>query len=216
MQTSNAAIFPVMVMKTFWSRLLLVVFLSVFLIVQAGCEMAGTTTETEPADKADTLGPIDTLLVGPTWQFVAFEETDGDTAEVRPQCKRLREWSWPTPPFFHSANFQTTPADSARTHSEGGCFSSQSEFRCMRVYGERNEAFLPYQLDMENSVGGGALGIQFQVHTAVNVPDDSKEPEFFDALEATTRYNVDGDRLRVSYGEGKALLFADAETFCNE
>lgn len=203
-----------MVMKVLRIQLISAVLFGTLLIVGASCEMAGSSSaETEPPKAV----PTDTLLAGPAWQLLAFE-ADGDTTEVRPWCAPAgrQDHVVAFPPFRYSLRFTRISVDSTKTLGGDGCFGPDKPrgTHCLHVKGNPNEVFFTYAVEPESRFGEGKLTAY--LHRLTAMPLGPKEPELLDALEAATRYEVDGDRLRVAYGEGKALLFADAETFCGE
>jgi len=147
----------------------------------AACDFADTTTPDRP-------------LTGTTWQLIAFEETDGDRIPIDYGSVRTGYRD-----AAYTIAFTTTPAE--------GCINPEDPLygtRCVKLTGYPNESpSTTYNSDSAEH----SLTIYFRGTTFVGQPSGSKETEFFQALDAVTRYRIDGDRLRLTYDGGKALLF---------
>lgn len=158
------------------------------LAVGIGCEMIGGSNSSEP----------DRPLVGPTWRLVAFEAADGSRTSVDPKYDRPRGDSLLP---YYSLRFTEMPVRECRsTHDAKGMY-------CMEARAYPNEGFYTYTTIEDDQ----RLNVYFHGSTELGLLPGSKEPKFFQALDAANRYNIDGTRLRLASDDGKALLL-DAQS----
>lgn len=155
----------------------------------AACEMLGTFDD--PASKEQL---ADSTLVGPEWQLVSMNGTDVDPEYERPQVD--------TSQAYYSVIF----TDRTRTASDSTRDRAAAGYRYASVLGYPNEAFFTYTLTKEKT----ALSLRLHGVTEIAPLPGSKEDEFFAALKAATTYEIDGDRLRIRYDDGKTLAFEAA------
>lgn len=168
-------------------KLMYLLFIGILLTFGAACELVGLSTGSD--------APVEgRSLVGPTWQLVAFEKTDGDRTpidygSVRPEYRDTA----------YTVVFTKHPSEECIAPEEllYGAW-------CADLIGYPNESpSTTYDSDSTEY----SLTIYFRGTTFVGQPSGSKETEFFMALDAATSYRIEGNRLRVAYGDGKSLIF---------
>lgn len=174
-------------MKTLHTNLIVLIFGITFVI---SCE------EGQPLGNAE-FAEADTMLVGPTWQLVAFVEDDGDRTAID-YDSIISGFS-----MIYAVIFTKQPS--------AECLSEVEPLGiwCMEVIGYPNTGFFTYEL---KSTKEQSFAIYFHGATQINQFPDSKEPEFFKALQAAKSYRINGTQLRIFYDNRKALLFEPLES----
>jgi hypothetical protein len=127
-------------------------------------------------------------LIGTTWQLVAFEEATGNPS--RPVSIRHRFAD-----VAYTVTFTTQPAVDSSYNGPNGAYHT-------KTVGYPNQGFFTY-----DHVEDGTLSLFFHGATEINPLPGSVETRFFQALEGVRRYRIKGDRMRLTYGSGRALLF---------
>lgn len=164
------------------SLLSIVIYLLIFVI--SGCQWLGN----ESSDNEQ-----DVELVGTTWHLKAFKMSDNFIEIERP----------PADPLHYSLKFTTTPADECVAEGES------SRDWCMELIGYPNSSpSTTYSMNSEDQ----SLTIHFRGSTLIGLPDDSMEPEFFQALDNASRYRISGRELQIFYEDDKMLLFEPIES----
>ena len=138
----------------------------------------------------------DTTLIGPTWQLMAFVKADGEHITIDGNRDNI-------PQAAYSIVFTKQPRTCKGSLTRCGQWQ-------MEATGHPNQGGFSYNI---HSIDSNSLSIYFHGQTKVGLPEGSKEPEFFDALKATTHYRINGTQLRLFYGDnGKVLLFEPLES----
>lgn len=152
----------------------------VLLISVAACELVSADDEAQRERE----------LVGPIWQLVAFEETDGTTVTVDADLGDEGRIYY-TLRFTDSVEDDCGPGPAVDTEYTG----------CLYVTGHPNEGYSGYSVERDN-----ILTVTFWAVTEISPPPESKEKKFFTALDDAISYEIEGDRLRIAYDD-KALIF---------
>lgn len=152
------------------------------------CEFANNTSVSANFESTEP----DSTLIGTTWHLIAFQKGDDTTTEIdRP----------PAEPYNYSVEFTTQP--SSECVSEG----MESASWCMKVTGYPNTSpSTTYTMNSESKL----LEIKFKGTTYVGLPEESKEPEFFEALDTATAYSLEGNHLYIYYGDDDNKLLFEA------
>lgn len=155
----------------------------------AACEMIGTFDDSASKEQL-----ADSGLVGPEWHLTSIDGTPVSPGNEFPQVD--------TSQAYYSVIFTDrtgTASDSTRDPTEDG-------YRYASVLGYPNRSSFTYTL------AGNKTAISLRMHgsTYMGRPSDSREDEFFAALIAATTYEIDGNRLRIGYGEGNHLVLEKA------
>jgi len=131
--------------------------------------------------------PSDRPLIGTTWQLIAFEEATGnpEPISVRPDFAD----------FAYTVTFTTQPAVDDVYDGPAGTHRT-------KTIGYPNQGFFTYERGDNRT-----LSIFFHGATKINQLPGSKETLFFQALDTAVTYQIKGDRMRLAYDGGKALLF---------
>lgn len=129
----------------------------------------------------------DRPLIGTTWHLIAFEEATGnsESISVRPDFADVA----------YTVTLTTQPA-------VGGMYDGPAGTHRTRTIGYPNQGLFTYQHGDSRT-----LSLFFHGATKINQLPGSKETLFFQALDTAVTYQIKGDRMRLTYDSGKALLF---------
>jgi len=158
------------------------------LCLMAACELVGLG------------GSDDDPLVGPTWRLVAFEAPDGATTSARATSKQKEDALFRFGQAPYTISFRDTISDQCMSGEKEQ--TGNTECRLAVAVGLPNEAHFSYELK-----DGSTLSLRGLGKTKIGLPSNSREPQYFNALDAATSYHVNGKRLRINYGNGKLLFF---------
>lgn len=159
----------------------------ILLFSMIGCQWIDNSSSTDELSRADT------TLVGPTWHLIAFEEKNTPSIEIdRPPADTLH----------YSVIFTTKPSNECLAGAK------PKGTWCLNVIGYPNTSpSSTYDFDSEEQ----SLSIYFKGSTLIGLPQDSREPEFFEALDNATSYQIKGKQLRIFHHDNKSLLFEPVE-----
>jgi len=159
------------------------------LCLMAACELVGLGGADDEA-----------LLVGPTWQLVAFKAQDGTTTNVRASSSQQKNALFRFGQAPYTISFRDTTLNQCGLDGNGQTENTQCALAV--AVGLPNEASFSYEFK-----DGNALSLRGRGTTRIGLPPNSKESQYFAALDAATSYRIDGSRMRLAYGDGNALLF---------
>lgn len=152
------------------------------------CEMIGTFDDSASKEQL-----ADSTLVGPEWQLVSMNGTN-----VEPE--------WEERPDTSQAYYSVIFTDRTGTASDSTRDRAADGYRYASVLGYPNRSGFTYTLAGDKT----AISLRMHGSTYMGRPPDSKGDAFFAALTAATTYEIEGNRLRIHYDDGKTLVFEKA------